>query len=294
MNNQTAPAKTVPGVKRWGQKYEVLQRLSRSKSAMLGLVLIVLMIILAVFANFLPYNPTESNVVERGQLPSVEHWCGTDELGRDIFTRIAYGARISLSVGVAAVLISATGGTILGAIAGFYGGRVDNIIMRFIDVWMAIPGLLLNISVVAAMGPGLQNVIVAIGLASIPNYCRIIRGSVLANKSQEYVESSRASGATDLFIIFYHIIPNCIAPLIVQATLSIGGAILTCSSLSFLGIGVTPPTPEWGSMLATGRAYIRNFPHMTFFPGLAALITILAINLLGDGLRDALDPKLKN
>lgn len=199
-----------------------------------------------------------------------------------------------MTVGITAVLISATGGTILGAIAGFYGGKVDNTIMRFVDVWMAIPNLLLNISVVAALGNGLQNVVMAIGIASIPNYCRIIRGSVLANKAQEYVEASRASGAKDSFIIFYHIIPNCIAPMIVQSTLSIGSAILTCSSLSFLGIGVTPPTPEWGSMLSTGRTFIRDYPHMTFFPGLATLMTILAMNLLGDGLRDALDPKLRN
>jgi len=165
--------------------------------------------------------------------------------------------------------------------------------MRFVDIWMAIPNLLLNISVVAALGQGMHKVILAIGIANIPNYCRIIRGSVLANKSHEYVESARASGASDAFIIFYHIIPNCIAPLIVQMTLSIGNAILVCSSLSFLGIGVVPPTPEWGAMLSTGRAWIRDYPHMTLFPGLAILLTILSMNLLGDGLRDALDPRTK-
>lgn len=287
-------SKAAPAQKKRSQGRETLMRLRRSKSAILGLIFMLLIISLAIFADFLPYSPTESNVRERSQTPSSAHICGTDELGRDIFTRIAYGARISLIVGTLSVLISAVGGTILGAVSGFYGGKVDNAIMRFVDVWMAIPNLLLNISVVAALGNGMQNVIMAIGIAGIPNYCRIIRGSVLANKSQEYVESARASGARDSFIIFYHIIPNCIAPLIVQVTLSIGNAILTCSSLSFLGIGVVPPTPEWGSMLSTGRAWIRNYPHMTLFPGIAILVTILATNLLGDGLRDTLDPKLKN
>ena len=290
-NIQATPGRVQ---KKRGQGHETLLRLRHSKSAMFGLVLLICMILMAIFAGISPYSPTDSSVIERCQTPSLAHWFGTDELGRDILTRIAYGARISLSVGLLSVLISATGGTILGAIAGFYGGKVDNVIMRFVDVWMAIPNLLLNISVVAALGNGLQNVVMAIGIASIPNYCRIIRGSVLANKAQEYVEASRASGATDAFIIFYHIIPNCIAPMIVQSTLSIGSAILTCSSLSFLGIGVTPPTPEWGSMLSTGRSFIRDYPHMTFFPGLATLVTILAMNLLGDGLRDALDPKLRN
>lgn len=279
--------------KSW-QGVNTLRRLFRSKSAIFGMMLIFLMIMLAVCANFFPYSPTASSPKEAKQTSSWAHLCGTDELGRDILTRIAYGARISLTVGILAISISALLGTILGSIAGFYGGRVDNYIMRFVDIWMAIPNLLLNISVVAALGNGLTNVIWAIGLSGTPNFCRIIRGSVLSSKSQEYVESARASGASDLFVILYHIIPNCIAPMIVQCTLGIGNAILTCSSLSFLGIGVIPPTPEWGAMLSTGRSFIRNYPHMTFFPGLAMLITILGMNLLGDGLRDALDPKLKN
>ena len=262
---------------------------------MIGLAMLLLLIFAAVFANLIaPYDPVEQNLLIRLQGPSAAHWFGTDELGRDIFSRILYGARISLTVGLIAVSISCVAGCALGAIAGYYGGILDTVIMRISDIMMAIPSILLNISIVAALGTGLQNVMIAIGISSVPAYCRIMRASLLSLKNQEFVDASRVAGSTDFYIIMHHIIPNSLAPLIVQATLKIGGAILSCASMSFIGLGIVPPTPEWGAMLSTGRDFLRDAPHLTAFPGLAIMFAVFSMNLIGDGLRDALDPKLKN
>ena len=281
--------------KKRSQLKEVWRRFCRNKQAMIGLAMLLLLIFAAVFANVIaPYDPVEQNLLIRLQGPSAAHWFGTDELGRDIFSRILYGARISLTVGLIAVSISCVAGCALGAIAGYYGGILDTVIMRISDIMMAIPSILLNISIVAALGTGLQNVMIAIGISSVPAYCRIMRASLLSLKNQEFVDASRVAGSTDFYIIMHHIIPNSLAPLIVQATLKIGGAILSCAIMSFIGLGIVPPTPEWGAMLSTGRDFLRDAPHLTAFPGLAIMFAVFSMNLIGDGLRDALDPKLKN
>lgn len=290
--------------KKRGQGAEIWRRFKRNKSAILGLILLMTMICAAVFAPMIAtHDPIKQDLRHRMQPPfqsedepnhSPGHLLGTDELGRDMFSRIVYGARISVSVGLIAVSISLIMGTLLGSLAGFYGGWLDNVIMRFTDILMSIPGILLNISIVAAMGPGLQNVMIAIGISNIPGYVRITRASILSLRDQEFIEASRAAGAGDLFIITKHILPNCLAPLIVQATLRIGGSILMCASLSFIGIGIVPPTPEWGAMLSSGRDFLRQSPHLTTIPGIAIMWAVFAMNLMGDGLRDALDPKLKN
>ena len=281
--------------KRRSQSAEIWRRFKKSKTAIIGLIMLSVLVLLAIFADVItPYDAEKSDAANRLQLPSWEHLFGTDELGRDIFTRIAMGTRISLLVGIVSVTVSAVGGIILGSLAGYYGGKVDTLIMRFVDIWMAIPSLLLNITIVAVLGVGLQNVLIAIGISSIPGYCRTIRASILSIKSSDFIEASKACGASDLYLIATHIIPNSLAPLIVQATLRMGASILVCASMSFMGLGVVPPTPEWGAMLSTGRSFLRDYPHLCTFPGAAIMYTVLAMNLLGDGVRDALDPKLKN
>lgn len=275
---------------------EIWQRLARNKMAMSGLAILIILILAAVFADVIAdYNTkvVAQNIADRLQGPSAAHWFGTDEFGRDIFARIVHGSRVSLVVGIISVSISLGIGGILGAFAGFYGGKTDNIIMRFMDVFLAVPSILLAITIVAALGTSLVNVMLAIGVSGVPTFARIVRAAVMSVKDQEFVESSRAIGASSVTIIFREILPNCMAPIIVQATLSVAGAILSTASLSFIGLGVKPPAPEWGAMLASGRSYLRDAVHLTLFPGLAIVITILALNLLGDGLRDALDPRLK-
>ena len=282
-------------IKKRSQLKEIWRRFRRNKQAMVGMCMLLLMIFSAIFASVIsPYDPLQQDIINRLQPPSAAHFFGTDELGRDIFSRILYGSRISLTVGLIAVSISSVVGCALGAIAGYYGGVLDNVIMRCTDVLMAIPSILLNISIVAALGTGLQNVMIAIGISSVPAYCRIMRASLLSLKDQEFVDASRSAGASDPYIILNHILPNSLAPLIVQATLKIGGAILSCASMSFIGLGIVPPTPEWGAMLSTGRDFLRDAPHLTAFPGMAIMFAVFAMNLMGDGLRDALDPKLKN
>ena len=281
--------------KKRSKSQEIWRRFKKNTRAVVGLGIVAVLVLCAVLAPILaPYGPNEQNPRNRLQGPSAEHWFGTDELGRDILSRIIYGARISMSVGLIAICISLIGGVALGAIAGYYGGTADNIIMRCMDVLLSIPTILLNISIVAALGSGLQNVMIAIGVSSIPGYCRIVRASILSLRDQEFVEASRAAGASDFFLITRHILPNCMAPLIVQATLRIGAAILSCASMSFLGLGIVPPTAEWGSMLSTGRDFLRDAPHVCIFPGLAIMAAVFSMNLVGDGLRDALDPKLKD
>lgn len=282
--------------KKRSQLAEIWQRLRRNKMAMLGLAILIVLALLAIFADVICDYDTmvvAQNMSIRLQGPSKAHIFGTDEFGRDIFARIIHGARVSLVVGLISVSVSLILGGALGAFAGFYGGTVDMVIMRVLDVFLAVPSILLSMTIVAALGTDLIFVMIAIGISSVPNFARIVRAAVMGVKDQEFVEASRAMGASNASIIFKEVLPNCLAPIIVQSTLSVAGAILSTASLSFIGLGVQPPDPEWGAMLSSGRQYIRDAIHLTVFPGLAIIITVLALNLLGDGLRDALDPRLK-
>ena len=275
---------------------EVWQRLVKNKMAMVGLAIIILLALAAIFADVIADYETKvvaQNIANRLKGPSAEHWFGTDEFGRDIFARMVHGSRVSLVVGLISVSVSLVAGGTLDAFAGFYGGGVDNVIMRVMDIFLAVPSILLAITIVAALGPNLVNVMLAIGISGTPGFARIVRAAVMSVKDQEFVEASRAIGASNATIIFREIIPNCLAPIIVQSTLSVASAILSTASLSFIGLGVQPPDPEWGAMLSSGRNFLRDAVHLTLFPGLAIVVTILALNLLGDGLRDALDPRLK-
>ncbi|MBQ5869642.1 MAG: ABC transporter permease [Lachnospiraceae bacterium] len=289
-------AATKAAPKKRSQFEEVWRRLKKNKMAMLGLAIVVFLVLLAVFADVL-FDYAEivikQNTAIRLQGPSAEHWFGTDEFGRDILARLVHGGRISLVVGVIAVAIALVLGGTLGAISGFFGGKVDMLISRAMDILLAVPSLLLSITIVSALGPSIINLMIAIAVSSVPGYARIVRSSVMTVRDNEFVEAAKAIGANDAQIIASHILPNCLAPIIVQVSLKVASAILSTSGLSFLGLGVKAPTPEWGSMLSGGRAYLRNAPHLTVFPGLCIMLTILSMNLLGDGLRDALDPKLK-
>ena len=282
--------------KKRSQWREVWRMLKKNKMALLGLGILVILVLLALFADVIADYDTvviKQNLANRLKGPSAEHWLGTDEFGRDIFARLIHGARVSLKVGIIAVGISIVLGGILGALAGFYGGKIDNIIMRVMDVFLAVPSILLAIAIVSALGPSILNLMVAISISSVPRYARIVRASVLSIRDQEFVEAARAIGANNARIIFRHIIPNSLAPVIVQGTLGVASAILSTAGLSFIGLGIQPPAPEWGSMLSGGRQYLRYAWWVTTFPGVAIMITILSLNLLGDGLRDALDPRLK-
>lgn len=293
-NTAAAPPAQAPN-KRRSQWAEVWRRLRRNRTAMFGLVIIGIIALTAIFADLIaPYSFREQDLQKLAQAPSRAHLLGTDDLGRDILSRIIYGTRVSLQVGFVAVSIAIMVGGTLGAVSGYYGGVLDNAVMRVMDVLLAIPSILLAIAIVSAFGGGLVNVMVAVGISSIPQYARIVRASVITIREQEFVEAARAVGANDLRIILRHIVPNSLAPLIVQGTLGVAGAILSAAGLSFIGLGIQPPTPEWGAMLSGGRHIIRTAWHVATFPGIAIMITIFALNLLGDGLRDALDPRLKH
>jgi len=280
---------------RVGLYKNIFKRLLKNKAAVLGLIIIVILVSAAIFAEQIaPYGYDDQQLRMRFLPPSGEHFFGTDDYGRDIFSRIIYGSRTSLMVGLVSVSISSVIGTFLGAVAGFYGRWVDNIIMRGVDIMLAIPNILLAISIAATLGPGITNVMIAVGISSIPGYARLVRASILSIKEQEYIEAARSIGASDFRLITRHILPNAMAPIIVQATMSIAIAILSAAALSFIGLGVSPPTPEWGSMLSGGRAFIRDYWWVVTFPGLAIMMTVFAFNLFGDGLRDALDPRLKD
>ena len=283
--------------KKKSQAAAVWRRLKKNKMAVLGLIILAVIIFFAVFADvFFDYETLviQQNASLKLQPPSVEHWLATDEVGRDILARIVHGARISLPVAFATIAIATVVGGLLGAIAGYGSRRVDDVIMRVMDIFLAIPSILLSIALVSAMGTSVTNMMLAISISNIPPFARIVRSAVLTIKNEEYIEAARAIGASDKRIILKHILPNCMAPIIVQATLSIAGSILAIASLSFIGLGISPPTPEWGSMVSTGRQYFRAAWWVCAFPGFAIMLTILSLNLLGDGLRDALDPKLKN
>lgn len=282
--------------KKRSQWVEVWRRLKRNKMAVLGLIILIILLLLAVFADVIAnYDNVviKQNLAHRLQGPSAAHWLGTDEFGRDIFARLVHGTRVSLQVGIVAVGISIVIGGILGAVAGYYGGKLDNTIMRVMDIFLAVPSILLAIAIVSALGPSIINLMLAISISSVPSYARIVRASVLSIRDQEFIEAAKAIGASNTRIIFRHIIPNSLAPVIVQATLGVASAILSTAGLSFIGLGIQPPAPEWGSMLSGGRQYLRYAWWVTTFPGVAIMITILSLNLLGDGLRDALDPRLK-
>lgn len=282
--------------KKRSQWVEVWRRLKRNKMAVLGLIILIILVLLAVFADVIAnYDNVviKQNLAHRLQGPSAAHWLGTDEFGRDIFARLVHGTRVSLQVGIVAVGISIVIGGILGAVAGYYGGKLDNTIMRIMDIFLAVPSILLAIAIVSALGPSIINLMLAISISSVPSYARIVRASVLSIRDQEFIEAAKAIGTSNTRIIFRHIIPNSLAPVIVQATLGVASAILSTAGLSFIGLGIQPPAPEWGSMLSGGRQYLRYAWWVTTFPGVAIMITILSLNLLGDGLRDALDPRLK-
>ena len=281
--------------KKNGQLRDIWRRLKRNRLAMVGLVILILIVLVAIFADVIaPYPYDLQNYSDVKQWPSSKYIFGTDNFGRDIFSRVIYGTRVSLQIGFISLSVGALVGSIFGAIAGYFGGWVDTVIMRFTDILMSIPKIVLAIAIASTLGPGLVNAMIAVAISSIPNFARVVRASTLTVKDQEYIEAAIAIGAGNSRVIFRHIFPNILAPIIVQATLGVGISIILAASLSFLGLGVEPPTPEWGAMLSAARTYIRDEWYMVLFPGLAIMITVLALNLLGDRLRDALDPKLKN
>lgn len=275
------------------------ETLRQNKAAVVGLFIIGCLVLIALTVwvselfgkQILPYDPNYSDLSKSFISPNGEHWFGTDQLGRDMFSRILDGTKISLFVGVAAVAISLTIGVILGAIAGYRGGKTDTVIMRIMDMMLAIPSILLAIAFMAALGKGLDKAIIAIGLVSIPEYARLVRGSILSVKENDYVQAAKVIGNKSSRIIYKHILPNVISVIVVRATLGISTAVLDTAALGFLGLGVQPPFAEWGDMLGRARSFIFTAPYTLIFPGIAITITVLAFNLLGDGLRDALDPK---
>lgn len=281
--------------KKKGQFAEVWSRFCKNHLAFLGLVIITIIFVMAVMAPVLaPEGYDNQNISIALSQPGTQgHILGTDNLGRDILGRIIWGARYTLQCGVVAVFVSALIGCVCGSIAGYYGGRVDNIIMRFMDVFLAIPGVLLAISIAAALGPGMKNAIIAVGISGMPAFARVVRSVVMTVRGMEYVEAARAVDATDLRIIMTHILPNALAPILVQTTLSVANAIMQTASLSFLGLGVQAPVPEWGAMISGARAFLKGYGYMVAMPGFAIIFLVFSINIIGDGLRDALDPRLK-
>ncbi|MGX7196850.1 ABC transporter permease [Enterococcus olivae] len=277
-----------------GSWSEIWYALKRNRRAMFGLFFIVLLVLVAIFADFIaPYGMREQNLSNALQSPNGTHWLGTDDLGRDVLSRLIYGTRVSLTVGVSAVIVALVVGGILGILSGYYKGWIDTLIMRFCDILLSIPSILLAIAIVASLGASLQNMIVAIGLANIPIFARIVRAGVISVKEKQFIEAGDALGANDARIIFKHIIPNIMSPVIVQSSMGIATAILSAVGLGFIGLGLEASVAEWGTMLNFGRGYIRTHPYLTLYPGLVIMFTILSFNLLGDGLRDAIDPKMR-
>lgn len=274
---------------------EAWREFRKNKVAVVGMVIVLLFILLAIFAPFIAKEGINDQVMaDRLQPPSAEYWFGTDDFGRDIFSRIIYGARISLWVGFSSVVGSVVIGSLLGIIAGYYGRWVDVIISRIFDIMLAFPSILLAIAIVAVLGPSLRNALIAIAIINVPNFGRLIRSRVLSIKQDEYIMAAKSIGLKDMRILFSHILPNSMAPVVVQGTLAIATAILEAAALGFLGLGAQPPAPEWGKMLADSKNYLQTAPWTMIFPGLAIMLTVLGFNLMGDGLRDAMDPKMKN
>jgi peptide/nickel transport system permease protein len=273
---------------------DALSRLARNRGAIGGAVVLLGLFALAAFADLIvPYDPTQIAASERLRAPEAAHPFGTDAFGRDVLVRIIHGSRISLQLGLISVAIGGGLGVTTGLVSGYYSGWVDRAIMRGIDVMLAFPGILLALAIVAILGPDLNNAMIAVGLAAMPHYARVVRGSVLGVRELQYIEAARVVGCRDGAMMFRHILPNVLGPVIVLSTLGVASAIIAGAALSFLGLGAKPPTPEWGAMLSEGREYLRTAPWITTFPGAAIMVTVLAINLLGDGLRDALDPRMR-
>ena len=274
---------------------EIWHQLRKNRLAVVALVVLVLLVMVAIFAPVIaPYPYTQQNSALSNAAPSAQHLLGNDRLGRDILSRLIYGSRQSLQMGVIAVGIAATIGIVVGSVAGFFGGWVDNLSMRLLDIYQAMPMFLLTVSLAAIMGPSLRNAIIALGIGTVPGYARMMRASVLMVREKEYIEAAKAVNTRNAIMIAKHIIPNAIGPLIVQITMGVGGCILAGSALSFIGLGAQPPIPEWGAMISDARNYMRLYPTHALYPGICVMISVLSCNLLGDGLRDALDPRLKN
>jgi peptide/nickel transport system permease protein len=274
---------------------EIWRRLKRNRAAIVGGIIVLLFVATAILAPWLsPYHPNEGDLTKRLKAPDREHLLGTDPLGRDLLSRVIYGARISLQIQLVAVVIAMVVGIILGMVGGYYGGTFDHLIMRLMDILLAFPGIFLAIAIIAVLGPGLTNLMLAAGIYSIPQFARIVRGSVLSLKEKEFVEAAKAVGEKDFNILFRYLLPNSMAPIIVQTTLRMATVLLTASGLSFLGLGVQPPTAEWGAMLSNARAYLITAPHVATVPGLAIMLVVMGFNLFGDGLRDSLDPRLRD
>lgn len=287
--------KTTGYVKKQGGFVTVMKQMSKNKAAMLGLAILSTEILLAILAPYIiPYDYSFMDMANTFAKPSFQHPFGCDDMGRDIISRVLYGARYSISIGIIAVSIGSLIGCTIGAIAGYFGGQVDNIIMRLLDIIQAIPGMLLMIVISAVLGPGYFNTIIALSIGSISGMARMLRAQMLKERENEYIEAAQSINCSKFRIITSHLLPNCISPMIVSATMGVAQTITMAAGLSFIGLGVQPPIPEWGAMLSAARQFIRQAPHLVYFPGLAIAVTVLALNLLGDGLRDALDPKLKN
>lgn len=282
--------------KKKGRLAETWFRFRKNRSAMIGLVILVCLVLIAIFADVIvPYdNGIKTDGSIRLQSPSIEHLFGTDKFGRDEFARIIHATRVSLSIGLLTSLCSLLGGGLLGAVAGYYGGKIDNFIMRILDIFMCIPFVLLALSIVAALGPSLVNLLIAMTISAVPGKARLVRSVILTISDQDYVEAARSYGARDGRIILKYILPNALGPVIVDTTMGIAGTILGAASLSFIGMGIQPPAPEWGSMLSDARDFISKAPYLLYFPGIAIMLAAMSCNLIGDGLTDALDPKLKD
>lgn len=283
--------------KKQSQWKEVWRRLKKNRSAMAGLVVILIICLIAIFADLLANYEVDAitqNISIKLQAPSAEHWFGTDEFGRDIFARCIHGSRVSLMMGLLSTVLSFSIGLILGAVAGYYGGVVDSVIMRIMDMLLCIPSILLALVIVAALGTSIPNLLLAITIGNAPSFARMIRASIITVANQEYIDAARICGTRDRRIILHHIIPNTMGPIIVQATMSVAGCITATAGLSFVGMGIQAPRPEWGAMLSAGREFMRYHPHLVIIPGLFIVVTALSINLFGDGLRDAMDPRLKD
>jgi len=293
MTDTAGKAKPVK-IRKESQFLAVVKRIIRNPTAATGFTIFLVLVFLAVFAPVLsPYKYTQMNMRETFQGPSLKHLCGTDNLGRDIFTRLIYGGRYSLSMGFIAMIAAATIGVMLGSLCGYFLGKFDFYVMRFLDIFQAIPGMLLTIAISAALGAGFDKTILALAISRIPAVTRLTRSAVMKVRQNEFVEAAEAIGCSQFRRIFLHVLPNSLAPVIVEITMGIANTVLVLSSLSYIGLGVQPPTPEWGAMLSAAKGYIRTYPYMILFPGLFIATTVLSLNLAGDGLRDALDPKLK-
>ena len=296
MVNETSTIQEKLKYRKKSQWKEIWRRMKKNRASMVGLAVILCFALIAIFADLIvPYEyGIENNALERLQPPSREHPFGTDGYGRDCFARVLHGSRVSLTIGLLTTGISLVIGGSLGAVAGYYGGKVDNVIMRIMDVINCIPSMLLSLTVIAAFGANLQNLLIAIAIGSVPGKVRLVRATVLSVVGQDYIEAAKSYGASDKRLIYKYILPNAMGPIIVNATMSVAGMILFAAGLSYIGLGIQPPDPEWGAMLSEARQYIRTSSYLLFFPGIAILLSALSLNLIGDGLRDALDPKLKD